>query len=435
MKQRSLTLLAKLRRTPRAKAALDALAADRVRIDGIAQPRLFHDLSIHFARLFLIEEPSDSPYASWLVLETCFDSNEDDLERAVEAHLTELATLRHRELLSVLSACEGFDEALSPPALAVKLKQASLPSTAEYQGHGARDVARIRLELALRELTVSAAKDVPADRKDKGAIYTWLRARVCEDVERNRLDLDLTKPAPADPDPALRKAKLEHNFWPWVRNGANALPLLPCLPYVLVRERLDVPYDLQVASERRGPAQARTLADNVSSEDHFAQNALTHLVALKPGFIRKFVLQTAHRYIDALARNHFNYVEELGGIPSIHFAKWLLIDGGRRLLFMSNYDGSWESYLGDFVDQAAIGLNLAWTCTEGYPRTTALALGGANDEERFKAWARAHQRPTQIFYSAYPNLSVNNINNNTWLRHGLHAGGPDDLDGWLRRLT
>jgi hypothetical protein len=147
------------------------------------------------------------------------------------------------------------------------------------------------------------------------------------------------------------------------------------------------------------------------------------------------VLRFAHSYVDRIAKRHFNDIGQLGRIPSIHFAKWLLIDDSRRLVFFSNYDSSWESYLGDFIDQASFGLNVAWACTEGYPRTQILAIGGARDEERFKAWGRACQRPTPVFYSAYPDLSVASINNNTWIRVGLHRSGPSDLDGWFRRLT
>ena len=60
---------------------------------------------------------------------------------------------------------------------------------------------------------------------------------------------------------------------------------------------------------------------------------------------------------------------------------------------------------------------------------------GATSEECFKAWGRSYQRPTQLFYSGYPELSVANINNNTWLRHALHADAIDDVAAWRRRLT
>jgi hypothetical protein len=148
------------------------------------------------------------------------------------------------------------------------------------------------------------------------------------------------------------------------------------------------------------------------------------------------VVRASHAYIDAMARNHFDEIGQLGGIPTIHFAKWLLVDDSTRLLFLSNYDSSWESYLGDFVDRAAVGLNLAWTCTEDYPHTFLLALQGATDEERFKAWSRSRQRPTQVFYTAYPELSIAALNNNTWVRNGLHRPpGAADLRAWFRRLT
>ncbi len=35
----------------------------------------------------------------------------------------------------------------------------------------------------------------------------------------------------------------------------------------------------------------------------------------------------------------------LGTIGTIHFARWVTMPGSRDLVFLSNYDGSWESYL------------------------------------------------------------------------------------------
>jgi hypothetical protein len=222
---------------------------------------------------------------------------------------------------------------------------------------------------------------------------------------------------------------------PWAENARPVLPILSWIPRILEWQSKDVEFDLQARLESRTPAEQKRYREIAASEDHGVQNALTLANPLRPGAGRLEVLTIAHRYIDALARNYFDDIGNLGGIPTIHFAKWCLIDGGRRLLFLSNYDGSWESYLGDFVDNAAIGLNLAWACTEEYPHTRLLGWGGADDEERFKAWSRAYQRPTAVFYSAYPELSIVGINNATWIRAGLHRPGPADLDAWFRRLT
>jgi hypothetical protein len=136
-----------------------------------------------------------------------------------------------------------------------------------------------------------------------------------------------------------------------------------------------------------------------------------------------------------LAREFFTR-GSLGGISSIHFARWVLIDEGRRLLFFSNYDGSWESYLGDFIDKAALGLTSIWSNTEEFPKTKFLLFKGARDEERFKAWTRAHQIPTQLWYSAYPDLTVQNILASRKICAELRRGLKKDreIDRWLRRF-
>ena len=38
------------------------------------------------------------------------------------------------------------------------------------------------------------------------------------------------------------------------------------------------------------------------------------------------------------------------GVSTIHFVRWVLIDDGRRLMMVSDYDGSWESYIDEFAE-------------------------------------------------------------------------------------
>lgn len=105
-------------------------------------------------------------------------------------------------------------------------------------------------------------------------------------------------------------------------------------------------------------------------------------------------------------------------------------------MFFSNYDGSWESYLGDFIDKAAAGLTAVWSNTLGFPRASYLVGQGATDEERFKSWTRAHQVPTQLWYSAYPELTMFNIQHNARLCAGLatRPATPDAMRAWLSSL-
>jgi len=206
------------------------------------------------------------------------------------------------------------------------------------------------------------------------------------------------------------------------------------MPEIVLHERKDPQFDSEKWLDQRD---AVADAAKAATEDFATQNALTHLVSIKDGGARLPILRAAHAVIGAAAKGHFDWVGELGGIPTIHFAKWMLVDDDKRLLFFSNYDGNWESYIGDFVDQAHSGLNLAWFCTEEYPKTSFALGAGANDEERFKLWTRAGERPTQLFYSAYPDLSVALVNQNSWICRSLHAGGepaPSDVSEWTRRL-
>ena len=91
----------------------------------------------------------------------------------------------------------------------------------------------------------------------------------------------------------------------------------------------------------------------------------------------------------------------LARVGTIHFARWTFLDDKRRLLFASNYDGSLESYMDDFINKVAFGLNLVFTNGVGYPRTRWLILGGAKDEQKFKYFIRRHELPTEVWYNAH----------------------------------
>jgi hypothetical protein len=126
---------------------------------------------------------------------------------------------------------------------------------------------------------------------------------------------------------------------------------------------------------------------------------------------------------------------ELSGIPSIHFAHWSMIDNGRRLLFLSNFDGSWENYLDDFIDKASDGLTGVWSNTVNFPRTYFLIFGGATDGPRFKAVARDSQTVTNVWYSAYRELTVQGIDNSSSVREDLlNPADAAAAQALLRRL-
>ena len=109
----------------------------------------------------------------------------------------------------------------------------------------------------------------------------------------------------------------------------------------------------------------------------------------------------------------------LGTLGTIHFARWVRVPGTRDLIFLSNYGGSFESYLEDFITKAHIGLTGVWSNTEGFPRAANLIQQGATDGDFFKRWARRQQVPTGCWYSAYPQLTTANIRINATIHQGL----------------
>ncbi|OQW75592.1 MAG: hypothetical protein BVN35_08030 [Proteobacteria bacterium ST_bin11] len=172
-------------------------------------------------------------------------------------------------------------------------------------------------------------------------------------------------------------------------------------------------------------------------EDRQLQNHLTSVIDIKPGWFRLTTLKVVLAGINLVAKLVATK-GDLSGIVTIHFARWVILPGNKRLLFMSNYDGSWENYLGEFIDHASVGLSAVWSNTQlgkdrGFPDTQWLALrGGSRDEQRFKNFARNSQLAELVWYSAYIDLSVKNVANNRAIHEGLFS--TTNLAAWLRCL-
>jgi hypothetical protein len=177
-------------------------------------------------------------------------------------------------------------------------------------------------------------------------------------------------------------------------------------------------------------------------EDFFVHNQFSATGLVKPGIVRLVTVKVI-LFITQLGLRHiFNNgnlagVRFLGldGVYTIHFARWVLIDGGQRMVFASNYDGSLESYMVDFVDKVAWGLNLVFSNGVGYPASRWLVSGGARDEQQFKDFIGNHQVPTQVWYTPYGHLSAINIANNAAIRDGLFGSMTEaQAQKWLHRL-
>jgi deferrochelatase/peroxidase EfeB len=175
----------------------------------------------------------------------------------------------------------------------------------------------------------------------------------------------------------------------------------------------------------------KVMAEIRKRENHCAQNHMVSVTMRKPGFVRYLTLRLVFWLIGSLAGTVYR-PGFLGGISTIHAARWITVPGTRNLIFFSNFGGSWESYLEDFITRAHAGLTAVWSNSVGFPKAKNLFQDGATDGERFKRYARASMEPTRFWYSAYPDLTTDHVRCNAAMRRGLAAAlTNDEAAQWL----
>lgn len=140
----------------------------------------------------------------------------------------------------------------------------------------------------------------------------------------------------------------------------------------------------------------------------------------------------------------------LGSAPGIHFGHWHIIEGGRRYLFCSNYDGSFGGYLDDFINGATIGTTLAWRWTtlkrrgsagadqpavgepRSFPPTRFGVFRGVKCELKFKSYARDSMLP-HLYRFDKCKTPVDQIILATSLRDALFGERNDRNDDLIMR--
>ena len=160
-------------------------------------------------------------------------------------------------------------------------------------------------------------------------------------------------------------------------------------------------------------------------EDVVAQNQLTLITVVRAGQADRVraVMSAIDSYSKRLAPPG-----SLIGISTIHFVRWLLIDNGRRLMLLSDYDGSWENYIDEFAELILSGLDAIWETSYGYPPD------GASDLMAFKRFLRSHQVPSDVFYSAYPEETVLNIVKDRAFARACSDAAAGRMGALLRQL-
>jgi Dyp-type peroxidase family len=419
-----------------------------------------HLTTLHFAR-FVMHAPSPSseapvpvypvpdgkpqahgpPISAKLLFATDFDGS-------LDVHVDELIRVAGPGLNMIFSYCEGWPETDDPRAVRDFFTRHMVPSNTFYTGTMHRSVDQVHREEALHQ---AIEKWLNENEGTLGTDPVQIRSRIRDWVfGQSEFAWAKMQPGPF-PSPLFNP----DNLGKVVERAGVALLVGLFLVLRLVTGGWVAAalwtvgiVAVLVAAGYSAWRFLRRLEDTdpviilnkpikelLTAEDRIVQNQMSSVIYIKePLWFRGFVLRTVLAVINVLAK-YFSNTGTLAGIPSIHFARWVIVDNGRRLVFFSNFDGSWENYLGDFIDKSASGLTAVWSNCVGFPRTKGLTGEGARDEQKFKAYSRDSQIPTQVWYSAYRWLSVDNINNNSKIRLGLYGDMTADEAGvWVRRF-
>ena len=270
----------------------------------------------------------------------------------------------------------------------------------------------------------------------------------------DRGEVPVTDAAPTQLRATLRDAVLRRAGFLWIKQGPRGaglvrelrdfVQLTAVLALLLAAAPILVPvavlWLLLVRAVERRDSQDEGVPDQKHVdevrryEDFGAQNPFTGVGEVKPGLVRLVTMRVALAGLGFACRHVYNR-DNLAGVDSIHFARWVLLDDNQRLIFASSYDGSLESYMDDFISRLAWGINLVFGNGAGFPRTRWLIFGGARDEIRYKHYLRRHQVPTRVFYSAYPGPNGMPISTNS--PTSAPASSRDSaatVDEWLTLL-
>lgn len=209
------------------------------------------------------------------------------------------------------------------------------------------------------------------------------------------------------------------------------LPAIIIAPFFLIALRAKEKSDPLITT-REEPAYSLAIA---LGEDRDVTNPFSAIGSLKPGGLRLAITLVALRVVGLTAKLIYNH-QRLARVSTIHFARWVMLDDNRRVFFASNYDGSLESYMDDFINKVAFGLNLVFSNGIGYPPSDFLVLRGAWQESLFKHFLRRHQLKTDVWYKAYPGLSNADLARNARIRQGLESStlSDEEIRRWLAEI-
>lgn len=380
--------------------------------------------TLHFARFVILEDETrddlllcGEPPASaqkLLALLCDFDGEADQFAR-------EMVGCAGPGLMQIFSCCTSKPSAAD---LLEWIRSHNVAASAGYVNWVGRTALQVREETRLYCALEEELARMDVQGASARQIWDSLREFVSREKAAGRITLTAEAPTPL----GWRMRDLLHLLGVPLLLVLLSPLLIVYLPFFLIQLRFHEKTD-PVIAPRPSVEHATALA---VLEDRVVTNQFSAYGNLKPGPFRRWTITAVFFAIDYTARHIFKR-GFLARVTTIHFARWVFLDDHRRAFFASNYDGSLEAYMGDFINKVAWGLNVVFSNGLGYPRTNWLIAGGAKDELTFKDYLRRHQLPTQVWYNSAPGVTACDMERNSRIRVGLEATSMSDraLRQWI----
>lgn len=411
---------------------LQALLASMNNLPGHAEPNNnlipFEKFDrVHFARFVIIEARTAHEIREFGVTPRPWRPTLaflGDIDGDMQNFLLELIEQAASGLKKIFSHCEGFSE--EDQDLLGWMKANNINASANYVNWIGRTVRQIHEEAALHRSLSTYLQKIADDvgRENVRALRQKLLSYV--EMEKYKGRLTLTPPEPTPPEWKMRN--LLHMIGvPLILLLLSPLLLVIALFFALrlrMLERSDPELFIRPSREH--------LAELTVQEDWDVSNQYSVFGDVKPGVVRLLTFRFILLLTDYFARHIYNH-GFLARIKTIHFARWVFMDNNHRIFFASNYDGSHESYMDDFINKVGWGLNLTFSNAVGYPTTRWIIKEGAHREHAFKYTQRRHQIPTEVWYKAYPGLTAVDLARNSRIRQGVEIRQSNDAEirEWL----
>ena len=445
-------------RSPYSFTALVPVGADsieaitqriREEVPGIAEG--VADLGgLHSFRVLLVPDPEDGTTSAQLLLNAVHDGRVADFLRDLEAAVGPALARLYEPLSGSLRQGESIGSWLADH----RQREATV-----HIGLVGRTVNDIRAERQLRQ--------VLQELVDEGRAAGWTDSTPAETIRlalRDRVLATGDPSLPAGPRPPLSlgaklskavsmlralanptSGLLARDVWEWtgrtsvVAKWSLRVPLVLWALYTLVPTLMWLlavrTLELTEPDDPTPQPDPRALRELMENEDERLANQLTMCLPVRGSLVRRWIL---HRTLAGAQQgsNHMWNEGLLAGIGTIHFARFLQTNRGSRMMFLSDYDGSWDRYLTDFLTIGSRAVVPIWATCNGCPKTRWMFGVTDGFAPRFLALTRSYQAPAPLWYSAVPDLSVSNMLNNARLREGLFVVSMDESDAreWCSRL-